>query len=147
MGKWAQRERKQERERERESVYTCTSVYNVLLTFFCQKCPALFSIVSSVPNIYSVTKSDNILGTLYTGIYWEHMNTFILYFYVDFTCQPGQYLDMETEECKPCGAGTYSLGGGERFEEWEQLPSGFKVSTETFQSFFQTDDQNTNCNM
>lgn len=65
----------------------------------------------------------------------------------DFTCQPGQYLDMETEECKPCGAGTYSLGGGERFEEWEQLPSGFKVSTETFQSFFQTDDQNTNCNM
>lgn len=98
-------------------------------------------------NIYSVTKSDTILGTLYTGIYWEHMNTFILYFYVDFTCQPGQYLDMETEECKPCGAGTYSLGGGERFEEWEQLPSGFKVSTETFQSFFQTDDQNTNCNM
>lgn len=98
-------------------------------------------------NIYSVTESDNILGTLYTGLYLEHMNTFILYFYVDFTCQPGQYLDMETEECKPCGAGTYSLGGGERFEEWEQLPSGFKVSTETFQSFFQTDDQNTNCNM
>lgn len=75
------------------------------------------------------------------------LNSSILYFYVDFTCQPGQYLDMETEVCKPCGAGTYSLGGGERFEEWEQLPSGFKVSTETFQSFFQTDDQNSNCNM
>ncbi|XP_078339498.1 endosome/lysosome-associated apoptosis and autophagy regulator family member 2-like [Crassostrea virginica] len=64
----------------------------------------------------------------------------------DFTCSPGQYLDMETEECKPCAAGTYSLGGGERFEEWDQLPPGFKVSVEAFQSFFQNDEENVNCN-
>lgn len=66
--------------------------------------------------------------------------------YTDFTCSPGQYLDMETEECKPCAAGTYSLGGGERFEEWDQLPPGFKVSVEAFQSFFQNNEENVNCN-
>ncbi|XP_062607265.1 endosome/lysosome-associated apoptosis and autophagy regulator family member 2-like [Saccostrea cucullata] len=63
----------------------------------------------------------------------------------DFTCKPGQYLDMETEECKPCVAGTYSLGGGERFEEWDQLPPGFKVSVESLGSFFQDEEETVNC--
>ncbi|XP_069827528.1 endosome/lysosome-associated apoptosis and autophagy regulator 1 [Dendropsophus ebraccatus] len=42
-----------------------------------------------------------------------------------FSCSAGQYLDMEVQECTPCGKGTYSLGTGIQFEEWTELPHGF----------------------
>ncbi|XP_076859843.1 endosome/lysosome-associated apoptosis and autophagy regulator 1 [Brachyhypopomus gauderio] len=42
-----------------------------------------------------------------------------------FTCKEGEYLDMKSQECQKCTAGTYSLGTGEAFEEWEALPTGF----------------------
>ncbi|KAM4045903.1 endosome/lysosome-associated apoptosis and autophagy regulator 1 isoform 2-T2 [Anomaloglossus baeobatrachus] len=43
-----------------------------------------------------------------------------------FSCAAGQYLDMAVQECTPCGKGTYSLGTGVHFEEWTELPHGFK---------------------
>lgn len=48
-----------------------------------------------------------------------------------FTCSSGQFLDLnDNQECRPCPAGTYSLGGGVRFDDWDKLPDGFSVSTE-----------------
>lgn len=48
-----------------------------------------------------------------------------------FACSAGQYLQVQgNEECHPCGAGTYSLGGAVRYDEWEKLPTGFNVKTE-----------------
>ncbi|CAJ0565243.1 unnamed protein product, partial [Mesorhabditis spiculigera] len=44
-----------------------------------------------------------------------------------FSCGPGSYLDLETQTCRLCNAGRYSLGGGIRFEEFQRLPSGFTV--------------------
>ncbi|XP_062854421.1 endosome/lysosome-associated apoptosis and autophagy regulator 1 [Trichomycterus rosablanca] len=32
---------------------------------------------------------------------------------------------MKTQECQKCAAGTYSLGTGVAFDEWDSLPSGF----------------------
>ncbi|KAI0226263.1 hypothetical protein LSAT2_023110 [Lamellibrachia satsuma] len=51
-----------------------------------------------------------------------------------FTCQPGGYLDIdsETQDCKPCPAGTYSLGGGALYDNWDHFPKGFSASVETF---------------
>lgn len=49
------------------------------MVFYCFMC-FVFS------NIYFVIKLDIILGILYIGIYWEYMNIFIFYFYVDFIC-------------------------------------------------------------
>ncbi|PIK52994.1 hypothetical protein BSL78_10103 [Apostichopus japonicus] len=47
------------------------------------------------------------------------------------TCEPGEYLDIqETQDCLPCEEGTYSLGGGERFDTWDTLPLGFDVDVE-----------------
>ncbi|XP_071816008.1 endosome/lysosome-associated apoptosis and autophagy regulator 1-like isoform X2 [Apostichopus japonicus] len=47
------------------------------------------------------------------------------------TCEPGEYLDIqETQDCLPCEEGTYSLGGGERFDTWDTLPVGFDVDVE-----------------
>ncbi|XP_040278144.1 endosome/lysosome-associated apoptosis and autophagy regulator 1 [Bufo bufo] len=43
-----------------------------------------------------------------------------------FSCAAGQYLDMAVQECSACGKGTYSLGTGVHFEEWTELPHGFK---------------------
>ncbi|XP_051758344.1 endosome/lysosome-associated apoptosis and autophagy regulator 1 isoform X1 [Ctenopharyngodon idella] len=42
-----------------------------------------------------------------------------------FTCNEGEFLDMRTQECQKCVAGTYSLGTGVAFDEWDSLPTGF----------------------
>ncbi|XP_076469611.1 endosome/lysosome-associated apoptosis and autophagy regulator family member 2-like isoform X2 [Babylonia areolata] len=48
-----------------------------------------------------------------------------------FTCSPGQFLDLHDEQtCQPCPAGTYSLGGGVRFDDWETIPDSFSVTSE-----------------
>ncbi|ELU11200.1 hypothetical protein CAPTEDRAFT_146099, partial [Capitella teleta] len=50
-----------------------------------------------------------------------------------YTCDVGQYLDMDgDQECHPCPPGSYSLGGGARFDDWEKLPTGFSVTNEQF---------------
>ncbi|TMS15810.1 UPF0577 protein [Larimichthys crocea] len=42
-----------------------------------------------------------------------------------FSCSEGEFLDMQKQQCQKCAAGTYSLGTGVAFEEWDSLPSGF----------------------
>lgn len=37
-----------------------------------------------------------------------------------FTCQNGHYLDIQSQECRICPAGTYSLGNATRYEEFWQ---------------------------
>lgn len=32
---------------------------------------------------------------------------------------------MQSQRCRKCAAGTYSLGTGIAFDEWDSLPSGF----------------------
>uniref|UniRef100_A0A8C6TEK6 Si:ch211-163l21.8 n=1 Tax=Neogobius melanostomus TaxID=47308 RepID=A0A8C6TEK6_9GOBI len=36
-----------------------------------------------------------------------------------------EFLDMQSQECRKCAAGTYSLGTGVAFDEWDSLPHGF----------------------
>ncbi|CAM9832743.1 unnamed protein product [Bubo scandiacus] len=42
-----------------------------------------------------------------------------------FSCKAGEFLDMKAQACKPCAEGTYSLGTGVRFDEWDEVPHGF----------------------
>ncbi|KAG8577057.1 hypothetical protein GDO81_010050 [Engystomops pustulosus] len=42
-----------------------------------------------------------------------------------FSCDSGQFLDIKTQSCTECAAGTYSLGTGIKFDEWDEMPSGF----------------------
>ncbi|XP_053943737.1 endosome/lysosome-associated apoptosis and autophagy regulator 1 isoform X3 [Cuculus canorus] len=42
-----------------------------------------------------------------------------------FSCKAGEFLDMKTQACQPCAEGTYSLGTGVRFDEWDEVPHGF----------------------
>ncbi|XP_077370287.1 endosome/lysosome-associated apoptosis and autophagy regulator 1 [Festucalex cinctus] len=42
-----------------------------------------------------------------------------------FSCSEGEFLDMRTQLCQKCAAGTYSLGSGVAFDEWDRLPTGF----------------------
>uniref|UniRef100_A0A667ZZK5 Endosome-lysosome associated apoptosis and autophagy regulator 1 n=1 Tax=Myripristis murdjan TaxID=586833 RepID=A0A667ZZK5_9TELE len=42
-----------------------------------------------------------------------------------FSCSEGEFLDMRTQECQKCAAGTYSLGTSVAFDEWGSLPAGF----------------------
>lgn len=60
------------------------------------------------------------------------MFTTSLYLVADKVCPAGQYLDLFTEMCLNCEAGTYSLGGGVRFDEWYTLPPGFTVAKEKY---------------
>ncbi|KAM9520177.1 endosome/lysosome-associated apoptosis and autophagy regulator 1 isoform 2-T2 [Guaruba guarouba] len=42
-----------------------------------------------------------------------------------FSCRAGEFLDMKAQRCRPCAEGTYSLGTGVRFDEWDEVPHGF----------------------
>lgn len=42
-----------------------------------------------------------------------------------FTCEAGEFLEMSAQECTQCAAGTYSLGSGVRFDEFDDMPTGF----------------------
>uniref|UniRef100_A0AAY5KR10 MRH domain-containing protein n=1 Tax=Esox lucius TaxID=8010 RepID=A0AAY5KR10_ESOLU len=42
-----------------------------------------------------------------------------------FSCEAGEFLELSAQECTQCAAGTYSLGSGVRFDDWESLPAGF----------------------
>ncbi|VDK47514.1 unnamed protein product [Anisakis simplex] len=44
-----------------------------------------------------------------------------------FSCQSGMFLDIDTQQCVHCAKGSYSLGGGTRFDEFTRLPTGFVV--------------------
>ncbi|XP_035825827.1 endosome/lysosome-associated apoptosis and autophagy regulator family member 2 [Aplysia californica] len=49
----------------------------------------------------------------------------------NFACNTGEYLDIQgDQQCHSCPPGTYSLGGGIRFDDWQTLPPGFAVKTE-----------------
>uniref|UniRef100_A0A8C9N352 Endosome-lysosome associated apoptosis and autophagy regulator family member 2 n=1 Tax=Serinus canaria TaxID=9135 RepID=A0A8C9N352_SERCA len=42
-----------------------------------------------------------------------------------FSCASGEYLEMKNQVCSKCAEGTYSLGSGIKFDEWDELPAGF----------------------
>ncbi|CAL8323341.1 unnamed protein product [Merluccius merluccius] len=42
-----------------------------------------------------------------------------------FSCTDGEFLDMSSQSCQKCAAGSYSLGTGMAFDEWVSLPAGF----------------------
>ncbi|XP_033648088.1 UPF0577 protein KIAA1324-like homolog isoform X2 [Asterias rubens] len=50
----------------------------------------------------------------------------------NFSCGPGEYLDKDdSQQCQKCPVGTFSLGGGELFQDWTTLPEGFLLVEET----------------
>ncbi|XP_054905643.1 endosome/lysosome-associated apoptosis and autophagy regulator 1 [Poeciliopsis prolifica] len=42
-----------------------------------------------------------------------------------FSCREGEFLNMQSQQCQKCAAGTYSLGTSVAFDEWDVLPKGF----------------------
>ncbi|XP_042895596.1 endosome/lysosome-associated apoptosis and autophagy regulator family member 2 isoform X1 [Parasteatoda tepidariorum] len=52
------------------------------------------------------------------------------------SCDAGTYFNRTTLECLSCPPGTFSLGGGVKFDSWDHLPPGFHVSVESFESSF-----------
>ncbi|MCJ8733179.1 hypothetical protein PDJAM_G00220150 [Pangasius djambal] len=42
-----------------------------------------------------------------------------------FSCGAGEFLEMSSQECTQCAAGSFSLGSGIRFDEWDDIPPGF----------------------
>eukprot|EP00285_Hemiselmis_virescens_P019125 CAMPEP_0173387616 /NCGR_PEP_ID=MMETSP1356-20130122/10086_1 /TAXON_ID=77927 ORGANISM="Hemiselmis virescens, Strain PCC157" /NCGR_SAMPLE_ID=MMETSP1356 /ASSEMBLY_ACC=CAM_ASM_000847 /LENGTH=885 /DNA_ID=CAMNT_0014344285 /DNA_START=107 /DNA_END=2764 /DNA_ORIENTATION=+ len=40
------------------------------------------------------------------------------------TCGPGQFLSLGASGCSDCDPGTYSIGGGYKFTNWEAMPEG-----------------------
>ncbi|XP_017261413.1 endosome/lysosome-associated apoptosis and autophagy regulator family member 2 [Kryptolebias marmoratus] len=44
-----------------------------------------------------------------------------------FSCKAGEFLEMSAQECTQCAAGSYSLGSGIRFDQWDSMPTGFST--------------------
>ncbi|KAL4226884.1 hypothetical protein ACF0H5_014862 [Mactra antiquata] len=60
-------------------------------------------------------------------------------------CEGGQFLNMDSQECEACPAGTYSSGSNAFLDDWETLPKGFSKQTETFSSYGEEDDTPIDC--
>ncbi|XP_065674397.1 endosome/lysosome-associated apoptosis and autophagy regulator family member 2 isoform X2 [Hydra vulgaris] len=45
----------------------------------------------------------------------------------DFSCAPGQYLDIVTQSCLNCPEGLFSSGDTKRYSTWPSLPEGFST--------------------
>lgn len=59
----------------------------------------------------------------------QHKNIIIS---VDKACTAGEYLDVAgDQQCKKCRAGSYSVGNGVRFDQWDTLPDTFTVTPGT----------------
>ncbi|XP_026189393.1 UPF0577 protein KIAA1324 [Mastacembelus armatus] len=58
-----------------------------------------------------------------------------------FSCSEGEFLDMQSQQCEQCAAGTYSLGTGVAFDEWDGLPTGFVTHGVTLNAW----NAHTNC--
>ncbi|KAG9332365.1 hypothetical protein JZ751_015008, partial [Albula glossodonta] len=68
---------------------------------------------------------DPVRGTECFGVPGHVTNLLSFLVPAAFSCKAGEYLDMKTQECQKCAEGTYSLGTGVRFDEWDKLPAGF----------------------
>lgn len=42
-----------------------------------------------------------------------------------FSCEAGEFLEMSSQQCTACAAGSYSLGSGVRFDQWDSIPAEF----------------------
>ncbi|XP_015208687.1 endosome/lysosome-associated apoptosis and autophagy regulator family member 2 isoform X1 [Lepisosteus oculatus] len=62
-----------------------------------------------------------------------------------FSCAAGEFLEMSSQQCTQCAAGTYSLGSGIRFDEWDDIPAGF-TSLATYMDSGPGGDEALSCN-
>uniref|UniRef100_A0A8C0C1B0 Endosome-lysosome associated apoptosis and autophagy regulator family member 2 n=1 Tax=Buteo japonicus TaxID=224669 RepID=A0A8C0C1B0_9AVES len=64
-----------------------------------------------------------------------------------FSCASGEYLEMKNQVCSKCAEGTYSLGSGIKFDEWDELPAGFSnVATFMDTAVGSTENKADSCN-
>lgn len=52
---------------------------------------------------------------------------------------------MSAQECTQCAAGSYSLGSGIRFDQWDSMPAGFSSLATLLENSPHRDDELT-CN-
>ncbi|XP_072097055.1 endosome/lysosome-associated apoptosis and autophagy regulator family member 2 [Mobula birostris] len=64
-----------------------------------------------------------------------------------FSCASGEFLDLSSQTCKKCSAGTYSLGSGIRFDEWDNLPPGFSTVSTFMDDRDSTANNGVNCSL
>uniref|UniRef100_A0A8C9XFV5 Endosome-lysosome associated apoptosis and autophagy regulator family member 2a n=1 Tax=Sander lucioperca TaxID=283035 RepID=A0A8C9XFV5_SANLU len=62
-----------------------------------------------------------------------------------FSCKAGEFLEMSAQECTQCAAGSYSLGSGIRFDQWDSMPVGFSSLATSLENSPNGDDRPT-CN-
>ncbi|XP_032379813.1 UPF0577 protein KIAA1324-like [Etheostoma spectabile] len=62
-----------------------------------------------------------------------------------FSCKAGEFLEMSAQECTQCAAGSYSLGSGIRFDQWDSMPAGFSSLATSLENSPHGDDKPT-CN-
>lgn len=57
-----------------------------------------------------------------------------------FSCKAGEFLEMSAQECTQCAAGSYSLGSGVSFDQWDSMPAGFSSVATPLETSLRGDD-------
>lgn len=65
--------------------------------------------------------------------------------FLAFSCEAGEFLEMSSQQCTSCAAGSYSLGSGVRFDQWDSIPAGFS-SLATYMDSGSSGDDSMTCN-
>lgn len=58
-----------------------------------------------------------------------------------FSCKAGEFLEMSAQECTQCAAGSYSLGSGVRFDQWDSIPVGFSSLATSLENIHHGEDR------
>lgn len=59
-----------------------------------------------------------------------------MFLFLDKACDAGEYLDVNgNQECQKCESGTYSVGDGVRYDQWDTLNTDVFTVTEGKSSY------------
>ncbi|XP_043570141.1 UPF0577 protein KIAA1324-like homolog [Chiloscyllium plagiosum] len=64
-----------------------------------------------------------------------------------FSCGSGEFLELQNQSCSKCAAGSYSLGSGIRFDDWDTMPVGFSTAAAFFDEFGKSITSSDNCKL
>ncbi|GCC19983.1 hypothetical protein chiPu_0018657 [Chiloscyllium punctatum] len=64
-----------------------------------------------------------------------------------FSCGSGEFLELQNQSCSKCAAGSYSLGSGIRFDDWDTMPVGFSTAAAFVDEFGKSITGSDNCKL
>lgn len=104
---------------------TCTGLPDPVKGTQCSECPTSHSSSFSAFSAIWIAAAPHFILSVPRHVVHITSPMCLSFPIAAFSCSEGEFLDMRSQQCQKCAAGTYSLGTGVAFDEWDSLPPGF----------------------